>query len=1429
MQVDALYCRVNQLTDLAELEYLFPNLRVLDASSNLLTDALTVPLCQLRMLFLASNQLTRVSVVPTIPTLEILSLSNNNIDTLEQMNPQPSLKVLSMCCNNIASLKGFPVFPNLETVRFSENPLCSEPLYMETVAAACGPALVRIDGQEFVRPDALSVRVGVAVREGMQLTDLDTADDEACDFLAELARRALAPATLSSATISGRPAEGSTLTAPAVFLDGTIMKTQYQWLRVNNGTDFTVIEGATSETYTATIDDVGYAIVVAVVPQQPDGSTTAVAYIVSADCTAAMPCITAMEICGETVEGQTLTIEAEYLGGVEGDSTVKWYAQPASGNGTRQLIAENTGSVELGLETVNCTIQVEYLPVRSDGVTGELATAESSVVLAARPTVVDVDVEGSLVEGNVVTGVGRYFGGEQGTCVFQWARGTSAGGPFAPVPGATAPQYELTLADVGNVLRFEFTPVSSRGVVGDAVSAVTAPVQPAKPQLRKLRIIGTLQESQELHVEADYFGGIEGPSEVSWSRKSAMLDDADWEPITTGRGHTCTLSADDVDCYVRATYRPVRSDGAAGLAVEAATTRPVDACVPRVEDVRLDGDAVEGGRLRGTGRYRGGREGESQGQFERVDTESGTSEKVGDGFEYTLKLDDVGHAIRFTYFPVREDGMRGTWLTKESAVVRPAAPRLTSLQLFGEPMEGTLLTVQKEYFGGHEGASRFRWLRARRDGVLEELDHPNLTSYNLTADDVDCVVSLEYLPVRADGERGERVVVQTKEPVVALPPRVTDVSLTPVLQEGVPVSIKYRYVGGKEGATTVTWRRVPADQVTSEGDQVATGRTFVPSQDDVGFVLVATVTPVRVDGMVGVPVVHTTKSFVAAAGPTVMNVAVEGAAVEAGTLRGVGRYFGGEPGTHLYQWIRELDGHVVARTQQYPISLDDIGSRLVFEWTPVRRDGVSGVPQSAVSDIVRANDPVASNVSLENVDGAYMLHYDYSGGREGRTAIEWQRVFEDNSAVAISGATGTTYQTQATDVGLRLRAVVTPGRADGVRGKPVASATVGPMDFKNIPVVTKMTVSGQTVEGETLTAAFVVAASFKGEVMLQWLRRAAAQDDWERIAKANRPTYVPTVDDVGCTLRVQATPMLDGTAGQPVSAATGTISSGAPQLLDSVIKVRGRGYFNSMFTLSGRYFGGRPGTPIIRWLRAPSRDAPYVEVPEATGQSYQGSADDLDCYLMAEYTPVREDGVRGATVGKEIGPLEMDSNVQMAIDSLLNVEATFPVQVLGEDGAQLDAPLARGLVINKEKIKVRPEKSVKTILKEDYNPHLRVLLHPREPTQLVLALNPVKSYEVLAATAADRDLIALLIRAHMKSAEAARGYARIAKSYERAAASPAAQRLRDWQAAVPWMKQGAVTSMLPSRPLSLKRASSVAAGAGASSSSSQLQRPAADA
>lgn len=68
--------------------------------------------------------------------------------------------------------------------------------------------------------------------------------------------------------------------------------------------------------------------------------------------------------------------------------------------------------------------------------------------------------------------------------------------------------------------------------------------------------------------------------------------------------------------------------------------------------------------------------------------------------QYRIGKDAIGKFLSFRCTPVRDDGIVGdprTCFGQER--IRPGSPRLLSLQIVGNAIEGTVLSIDKKYRG----------------------------------------------------------------------------------------------------------------------------------------------------------------------------------------------------------------------------------------------------------------------------------------------------------------------------------------------------------------------------------------------------------------------------------------------------------------------------------------------------------------------------------------------------------------------------------------------------------------------------------------------------------------------------------------------------------------------------------------------------------
>jgi hypothetical protein len=163
-------------------------------------------------------------------------------------------------------------------------------------------------------------------------------------------------------------------------------------------------------------------------------------------------------------------------------------------------------------------------------------------------------------------------------------------------------------------------------------------------------------------------------------------------------------------------------------------------------------------------------------------------------------------------------------------------------------------------------------------------------------------------------------------------------------------------------------------------------------------------------------------------------------------------------------------------------------------------------------------------------------------------AYQWQR--DTGSGFAdITGATGPTHTLLAADVGARIRVHVVAANASGTGSADAVG--IGPVIAGDPANATAPAISGSLQGGRTLTATAGTWFPAGTTYTFQWQRDTGS--GFAPIAAATNPTYTTVPADVGATLRVRVTATNPFSAVSALSAATGTITSGAP--VNSVVPV----------------------------------------------------------------------------------------------------------------------------------------------------------------------------------------------------------------------------------------------------------------------------------
>jgi YD repeat-containing protein len=241
-----------------------------------------------------------------------------------------------------------------------------------------------------------------------------------------------------------------------------------------------------------------------------------------------------------------------------------------------------------------------------------------------------------------------------------------------------------------------------------------------------------------------------------------------------------------------------------------------------------------------------------------------------------------------------------------------------------------------------------------------------------------------------------------------------------------------------------------------------------------------------------------------------------------------------------------------------------------------------GIPTSATSPTI------TPTTGLHESDVVTADHGTWAGAGTITYGYQWQACTSPSSCAPISGATATTYQLTAAEVGKTIKVVVTATSALGL-GSATSAATAEVAE--TVPSnTTAPSISGEATEDENLTS---TTGTWSGGEPIsysrQWRRCDASGAACADISGATGNSYTLASADVGATIRAKVTATNTGGSASASSAPTDVIAGAATSLLsalsmddddgstidDSVAGADARTVTGTEWTGKGRYGGGR--------------------------------------------------------------------------------------------------------------------------------------------------------------------------------------------------------------------------------------------------------------
>jgi hypothetical protein len=727
-------------------------------------------------------------------------------------------------------------------------------------------------------------------------------------------------------------------------------------------------------------------------------------------------------------------------------------------------------------------------------------------VLDAAPTVTTPTISGNAQEGQTLS-ASASSGQSDNPVTYAWYSSVD-GYTNAIGTGAT---YLVKEGDEGFTIEAKATATNGNGVAVAATSAATSTVLDAPPTVTTPTITGTAQEGQTLGAAASS-GQSDNPVTYAW------YSSVDGYTNAIGTGATYLVKEGDEGFTIEAKATATNGNGATVTATSAATSAVLDA-PPTVTAPTISGNAQEGQTLTAAA---------SSGQSDNPVTYAwyssadGYASSIGSGSTYLVKEGDEGFTIEAKATATNGNGVTVTATSAATSTVLDAAPTVTTPTITGNAQEGQTLTASASS-GQSDNGVTYAWYSSA-DGYTTSLGTGS--TYLVKEGDEGFTIEVKATATNDNGV----TITKTSAPTAA----VSDITLSFTsaaaisgsAQEGQVLTAVAGMLNDSDAAVTGwQWTR---DGVNLSG---ATASTYTVIEADEGHVLRVVETATDADGG---PATTSTSAPTSAVSDITLSftsaAAISGSAQEGHVLTAVaGTLNDPDASITSYQWTR--DGVIVSTSafpSTYTVTEADEGHVLALVETAIDADGgptttSTSAPTATVVDVFPA--PAKPTVSGNTVEGQTLTASSVTTGSDEalNIAYQWQSASTVSGTYTnISGATASTYTLQETDENKFIQVAETftddTGQSTTLTSTPIGMV----VDF--IPTPATPTVSGNAIEGQTLTASSVTTGSDEAlSIAYQWQSATSANGTYTNITGATASTYVLQETDENRFIRVAET------------------------------------------------------------------------------------------------------------------------------------------------------------------------------------------------------------------------------------------------------------------------------------------------------------------
>jgi hypothetical protein len=1051
---------------------------------------------------------------------------------------------------------------------------------------------------------------GATVRVVVTATDPDATITEASAPTATVTDAV--PLNTAVPTVTGTVQRGSTLTAGVGTWAGIANVYSYQWQSSADGTTWTDIAGETGSTYQVRLADESNRLRAAITATNPDGTVTTPTAATVAVPTSPPVATSVPVVVGVPQRGSPLTATQGAWSGAGNNYTYQWQRSPDGSVWTN--ISGATGqSYTLGVADESDFVRLSVTATNPDGFSTS-SSQPTNVVVASPPvnTTAPAIIGTPLRSAPLAANDGTWSGiGNTYTC--QWQRSTNGGTTWTNVPGATAFNYTVGVADEGAALRALITATNPDGAASRPTAATATVV--AAPPLNTVSptISGAPLRGDALTTTQGAWTGLGNAYSNQWQRSA---DGTTWANITGATASSYTLTVADEGDAVRLLITAVNPDGTLSVPTPATATAssapPVNTAPPALAGTAARGLLVNSalGTWNGIGNAYAF-------QWQRsADGSTWTNIAGATASSYQVVTADEGDALRIVVTSTNPDGTAGAPSAPSATVTATPPVNTTAPSISGAIQRGQTLLSSAGTWLGIGNAYAYQWQKSTDGTTWTNIAGATAVTYPLGTTDEGAQIRLRVTATNLDGSSTASSAPTTTVPVAApvntVAPAVSGtarrgflLSATPGAWTGIGNSLAYQWQRSTDSGTT--WSNIAG----------ATDTTYTLGVGEEGATVRVVVTAANPDATVSAPSAAT--AVVGSSPPANTSApSTRGIAQRGNSLSSTAGVWSGSGNTFALQWQRSTDGGTTwinipgATNAIYVLQAPDEGATVRLLVTAANPDGVASAASPATA-VVISSPPV--NTAPPLLAGAVQRTSTLtatSGAWSGVGNVityQWQRSADGGTTwTNIAAATTSAYTLTAAEEGDNVRILVTATNPDGIvaaGSSPTAAVQAAPPLNTRPPVIL-----GTPSLGGSLSTDNGSWSPAAGSYSYVW-QRGNAGSGYQNIAGAGGSSYTTVAADVGENLRVIVTATnVDGSASS-TSAPTQAVQRPPVNLLAPAAPT-GTLMNGSLLTPDTGTWDN-PSTYAYTWLRCPSTATSLTAgcTSVSTRASYSVSIDDI--------------------------------------------------------------------------------------------------------------------------------------------------------------------------------------------------------------------------